>query len=157
MNAIDFYEEQKIDTKWLILACAVLFLPPIILAFTVKGGISISILIAVPVAILLFLLKLKTQINKDGISIQFLPIIITPKKINWEDIQTAVIRNYKPIWEYGGWGLRVSFKHGTAYTVKGQTGLQLTLKNGKQILIGTQRPDELQSSINKYLNPLPSA
>ncbi len=151
MNNLDFYEEQKIDTKWLLLILGILFLPPIILAFTVKGGISISILIALPIAILLFFLKLKTQVNNEGITMQFIPIIITPKKISWEEIQTAVIRNYKPIWEYGGWGLRVSFKHGTAYTVKGKTGLQLTLKNGKQILIGTQKPDELQSAINKYL------
>lgn len=153
MNTMDFYEEQKIDTKWLLIAVAVLFLPPVIFALTVKGGISISILIALPIAILLFLIKLKTQVNKDGITLQFIPIIITPKKINWEEIQTAVIRNYKPIWEYGGWGLRVSFKHGIAYTVKGKTGLQLNLKNGKQILIGTQKPDELQSAINKHLKP----
>ena len=37
--------------------------------------------------------------------------------------------------EWGGQGL--------SYTVSGTTGLQLHLKNGNKILIGTQRGDEL--------------
>jgi hypothetical protein len=64
-------------------------------------------------------------------------------EISWNDVLTIEVRKYKPIREYGGWGYRFSFKNGKAYNISGNMGLQIVLKNGDKILIGTQKPDEL--------------
>ena len=60
--------------------------------------------------------------------------------------------NYNPISEYGGWGIKGGFSKqtGKAYTTKGTTGLQLTLKNGKKILIGTQKKEEIKRVLETY-------
>ncbi len=50
---------------------------------------------------------------------------------------------YSPITEYGGWGIRWSPHRGWAYNVGGSKGVQLGRANGKRILIGSQRADEL--------------
>jgi hypothetical protein len=70
----------------------------------------------------------------------------------WEQVKRAYIRQYNPIKEYGGWGLKWSSTN-AAYNIMGNVGLQLVLQNGKKILIGTQKPEELRSfliSIDRY-------
>jgi hypothetical protein len=57
-------------------------------------------------------------------------------------------RTYRPILEYGGWGIRYSpFGKGWAYNISGNQGVQLELMNGKRILIGSQRAEELARTI----------
>ncbi len=47
-------------------------------------------------------------------------------------------------------GIRYGPK-GTAYNVSGKIGLQLELKNGKKILIGTRKPEEIENLLH-HLN-----
>ena len=93
----------------------------------------------------LFWIKLKTEICAEGVSIQFLPVHIKPKKIEWSEIESFQLREYRPLAEYGGWGVRrgLSGKN-IAYNISGNTGLQLVLKNGKKILVGTNKPVEME-------------
>jgi hypothetical protein len=53
---------------------------------------------------------------------------------------------YRPIIDYGGWGVRFGRK-GMAYNVSGNIGLLISRKNGKTILIGTQKPDEMKEKL----------
>ena len=73
------------------------------------------------------------------------------RTIDWEDIAEAYVRKYNPLGEYGGWGYRLSPKHGTAYNVMGDQGLQLVLKNGRRILIGTQKAMDLIEVLDRRL------
>ncbi|MHC4187375.1 MAG: hypothetical protein ACYSRQ_04200 [Planctomycetota bacterium] len=66
-----------------------------------------------------------------------------------EDLKECYIRTYRPIKEYGGWGIRYGFgESGKAYNVKGNQGLQLVFENGKRLLIGTQKPKRLLEAVN---------
>jgi hypothetical protein len=52
--------------------------------------------------------------------------------------------------EYGGWGIKYGLVGaGKAYSVSGMQGLQLYLKDGSRLLIGTQKSQEIQEIINK--------
>jgi len=54
------------------------------------------------------------------------------------------LRGYSPISEYGGWGMRYSLSgKGRALNVSGRTGVQLVFKDGKKLLIGTQKADDI--------------
>ena len=109
-----------------------------------------ELLIPILIFLLFRLFKLETKINSEGISYRFYPIQIGYRLIDWEDIHKASIRKYKPIKEYGGWGIRVGlFGKGQAVTIKGNIGLQLELKNGHRLLIGTQKPEEIKRAFQK--------
>ena len=98
-------------------------------------------------------LKLKTRIDEKGIYYQFYPIHLSYRIILWNEISSCYVRKYNAIFEYGGWGFKNSLrikKSGKSYTVKGKIGLQLALKNGKKILIGTQKKEEIQRVIENY-------
>jgi hypothetical protein len=103
-------------------------------------GLGIAFVVTVGVGLLFYHMKLITQINNAKIHIRFTPFV--NKTIHWTEVNRAFITTYKPIMEYGGWGIRRRTGK-TAYSVSGKQGLQLVLKNGKMILIGTQKSDEI--------------
>ncbi|PSR56463.1 hypothetical protein AHMF7605_24680 [Adhaeribacter arboris] len=88
--------------------------------------------------------RLDTQIKEDGIYVRFFPFHLSFRYYDWNKIAKSYVREYKPIREFGGWGLRSgSFGKGSALNVSGNQGLQLEFTDGNKLLIGTNRPDEL--------------
>jgi len=87
-----------------------------------------------------------TRVRKEGIEVMCLPLTFLRKRIAWEEIERIYARTYSPISEYGGWGIRYG-QAGTAYNIRGNQGIQLELKNGKRLLIGTQQPQEFLEAV----------
>ncbi|MBT8285630.1 MAG: hypothetical protein HKO75_09675 [Flavobacteriaceae bacterium] len=84
-------------------------------------------------------LKMRTIITRDHLYIKFKPL--ANKRIRWKDVASAEIVKYSPMI---GYGMRFSPLYGTVYNVKGRKGLALKLKNGKKLMIGTQRYREIE-------------
>lgn len=82
-------------------------------------------------------LHLETQVTSSGIRVRFFPFHLRPRSWSWEEITDVERRTYSPMLEYGGWGIRMGVR-GWAYNVRGNDGIQLTLRSGRRILIGTQ-------------------
>lgn len=95
----------------------------------------------------------ETEIRKDGLYYKFFPFQFRFRHISWADVKTMELRQYRSLSEYLGWGIRIG-PSGRAYNVKGNNGLQLVLKNGRRILFGTQRPEELQQAIENVITRL---
>jgi len=115
-----------------------------------NAGLLIATLLMLVLTILFITCKLDMQIKKDGIYIKFFPFHLSFKKFTWNQLTKVFVREYNPIGEYGGWGLRLGlFGKGKAFTVSGNKGLQLEFLNNKKLLIGTNKPDQLEEVLNK--------
>lgn len=114
--------------------------------------ILVVFLTVFPIIAILSFLNLQTRIDERGVHYRFFPFQMTERKIEWKELNQCYTRTYKPIKEYGGWGYRVSFGKGKAYNVKGNQGIQLETKDGKKLLLGTQKPEEAQKTIDRYFN-----
>jgi hypothetical protein len=95
---------------------------------------------------LFFFGRLVTEVRDDGIYICFFPFHWSFRKIAFTEVKQYEVRTYRPIREYGGWGIRYGCK-GKAYNVSGDRGVQIELLNGKRLLIGSQRAEELWRAI----------
>lgn len=154
-----FHETQRFDQLWLrILLLAVLLIPlvPFAIDWTENGisndhvWIQFGVLfITFLVVWVLFSLKLETTIDSKGVHYRFFPLIYKWKTIPWKDISKCYVTTYSPIKDYGGWGFRISHK-GKAYNIKGDKGIQLEMKSGKNILFGTQKENEAKNVIATY-------
>ncbi len=102
--------------------------------FVVGGGSTL----------LLYKMKLVTKVDSNCLHILFSPL--RRRDIPLSDIAHWEARTYRPIREYGGWGIRVG-RRGWAYNVSGNRGVELELTNGKKLLIGSQRAEELCAAI----------
>jgi hypothetical protein len=161
VETIRFEEEQSFRQPWIwalmigmfaILVFAfgmVLFQPPT----PAKGGtlsaiigLSVGVVVYVGVAALMYSLTLRVQLDGDTLRVRFRPL--ASRDIPLGEIARWEARTYRPLLEYGGWGIRCGWK-GMAYNVSGNRGVQLELTNGKRILIGSQRADELADAITQ--------
>lgn len=148
-----FSEKQKFRQWWLWVILIGVLLVPVVLTLVNKPAqadlfIEIMIgLIAPAVIVLLFVfMELRTQVNEQGIFYRFFPIHFQVLIINWDEVKKAYVRKYSPLADFGGWGIRLGLGgKGKAYNVDGNMGLQIELKTGKKILIGTQKPEEMQA------------
>jgi len=95
----------------------------------------------------LLMLRLETEVRGDGLYVRFFPFHRGYKRFTRGDLQDYYACQYRPIREYGGWGIRYGAK-GKAYNVSGNKGVQLVLGSGKRLLIGSQRAQELAEAID---------
>lgn len=115
---------------------------------------SVIVNLSVPLVIILliaFIPFLETEYDSTGITYRFYPFHLKKRTILWSDVSAAYVRQYKPIAEYGGWGLRgLLGRNGRAYNVSGNIGLELELKNGEKILFGTRKKEALEKVIMQF-------
>ena len=162
-NDILFFEKQRFSQWWIWLILlaingifATAFYVQVINGQTFgdkpmsNNEIVIVGSLIVSITVLFRYFSLETIIKEDGIYVRFFPIQIAYKKYTWDKIQKVFVRQYNPITEYGGWGLRYGiFSAGKALNVSGNMGLQIIFNNNSKLLIGTQKPSELKTCINK--------
>ena len=97
---------------------------------------------------LVWIVRLDTRIDKNAITVRMFPFHLKFRIYEWKMIKNSEVRKYNPILEYGGWGLRGFIKN-RALNVSGNMGLQLVFTNGKKLLIGTKKPDEIREVLYK--------
>lgn len=149
-----YEEKQKIDTIWPLGLMALVSVTNYVIYFHLdQTDISFfygSIISTAFVSSLLFIMRLQTKINEKAINYRLFPLHFKWQTILWSDVEKSEIRTFKPIREYGGWGIRNSLAYGKAYIINGDIGLQLYLKNGKKVLIGTKQEEKLQTFIMSF-------
>jgi hypothetical protein len=116
-------------------------------ALAIVGGMStLSIL---GVFYLFYKMKLITEVRSSGLVVRFFPFV--KKTISYHTIRSCRAREYRPVKEYGGWGIRFS-RRGRAYNVSGNQGVQLEIEGEKPLLVGSQQADRLAQAINDKIN-----
>jgi hypothetical protein len=90
-------------------------------------------------------LELVTKVGDDVLEIRFAGLFVR-RVIPLAEIEHFEARTYRPIRDYGGWGVRRGAA-GMAYTVSGNRGVELRLADGKSLLVGSQRPEELVQAV----------
>ena len=169
MDNVEFYEIQRFRNPWIKYSVAGLTVG--FMAYYIPGAIKQLIygepwgnkpvsdvtLIAVGVIVLGFMfalcyfffsLKLVTVVNSEGIWVKLFPI--TKQVIAFDDIVQCQPATYNAMQEFGGWGAKYG-KRGKALTIYGNEGVELTLKSGEVLLIGSQRSADLYDAISSHL------
>ena len=147
-----FEESQRFNQWWLWLILLGSWGSMIYGLFTDKPesplAYIVPVLIMVGLPIFFLQMRLITRITDEGIYVRFIPFHFKEQFYTWDSLESAQVRTYSPLREYGGWGIKYGFNgQGKVYNVSGNQGLQLVFKSGDKLLIGTQRPDEIQAAI----------
>lgn len=124
-------------------------------AFFIDSGFLVVIILFLIVLTLVVVLNsishLRTIIKKDFISVSYYPFKRKWEKIGVSEIFSYKIRKYSPYREYAGYGVKDHRKRGHAYIISGNTGLQLYLKDGRKVLIGTQKTQAIAYAMRKLM------
>jgi hypothetical protein len=157
-----FEENQPMPRAWTLLT----IIPGLLLVLAALGAgssgapVSVVALLGAAAATLLtgFWLRrlaLVTVVDEGTITLQYRGLWKT-RSIPISTVRDARPRTYRPIRDYGGWGIKFGPK-GWAYSVSGRQGVQLVLTEKRPLLIGSKRPDELAEAItsSEAYNPSP--
>ena len=158
-----FYEKQQLYLPWLWLILALvngLFIYAIVQQ-TLTGipfgdkpmptiGLIIIEVIFLAITIMLITAKLHTKITATGILVKFSPFHYGYKYFQWKQISKCYVRNFSPIGDFGGWGIRYGIMgKGKGYIVSGNVGLQLEMNGKKTLLISTKQPEQINALITQ--------
>lgn len=91
-------------------------------------------------------LRMVVEVRPTEIIVLYRPFV--HRHIPFRDIAYVEPRVFRPLGEFGGWGIR-GWGGRIAYNVSGNTGVELTLADGRRVLIGSQRATELAGAIYK--------
>lgn len=147
-----FEESQRFNQWWLWTFLIGLQLTTIVLFATgviydsddPVPGIVLLLLPDIPITMFI-LFRLDTRISEIGVHFYFVPFV--SKTYTWEEIESCEVLDYGFV---GGWGIRLWTRFGTVYNIKGSKGVFIKLKDGKQFLIGTQKPQEVEQAIANF-------
>lgn len=167
MSRLRFEEEQRFRQWWLVLlvifVVAVTVIPfgrgmvqqlstgvpwgdePLSNGALLAVG-SVAIGLPLFVAWLMWASRLTTMVGDVTLEVGLWPIHRKPKKIDLLRVAKVEAVTYRPLRDYGGWGVRKGRK-GWAYCVSGNRGALVTYTGGDTLLIGSQRADELAEAI----------
>jgi len=151
-----FSEEQRFRQTWILILIALVagiawysFIRQIVFGepFGTNPAPDIVVLVIFAVFGIIFpvwfaVMRLETQVTQDALRFRMYPLHLSWREHPLETIADADAVVYRPIREYGGWGIRFGTK-GMAYNVSGNEGVQVTLRSGKSFLLGSRRAAEL--------------
>ena len=113
------------------------------LSGTVTGLIWPALLLGLPGS----LFCQKTTVTETHLTVTFGALLpLYRQQIALKKIASAEAITYSPLADYGGWGIRGWGKN-TALNARGIRGVQVALRDGRRILIGSQRPEELAEAL----------
>ncbi|MDD1771994.1 MAG: DUF6141 family protein [Methanomassiliicoccales archaeon] len=163
-QSVRYYEVQRTRPWWLVL---IILLPTVITwlgalqqlvlgeplgSDPVSDTVMVAMVLTIGIVLPLLLLNIHlTVIVTDRISIRFFPFMPRPRIVRPEQIKRSQATRYDPLLDYGGWGIR-GWSMDRAYNVKGDSAVRLWLSDGRTILIGSQRPEELNTAIEAMLS-----
>ena len=146
MNYI-FEEDQRFSQWWIWMLLAIFPILSIVLFFLDEANIY-YVLGCLMLPLFFYALQLRVKINEEGLHYQFFPFHLKFYSIRIEEIEKIEALEYKPLAEYGGWGIRYGFK-GKAYNVSGNLGVKIHLTNGRSILFGSEKHKELEKALKQ--------
>jgi hypothetical protein len=140
-----FHEEQRFRQWWIWALLLIVALPILVLAATGEPALLLGALIVIAVSALIALARLVVDVDRDAITVAF-HFLWPTRRIPISTVRRAQATKYRALLDYGGYGVRFGLR-GWAFNVSGDEGVVVETNDGSSLLIGSQRPEELESAI----------
>ena len=104
-------------------------------------------------ALVVGILRMTTEVTPTDVRVWFGWIPIYRRAVALGSIQRLEVVTYRPIADYGGWGIRSGRDGERVLSARGNRGVRLELTDGTRLLIGSQRPEALAIALERAMRP----
>ncbi len=87
------------------------------------------------------------EVRPDELFVEYRPL--RTRRVAYGEIVSVAARTYRPIRDYGGWGIKGWSAQHIAYNVRGNSGVLLTFRDGRTLMLGSQDAEGLLDAIEK--------
>lgn len=166
--AVVYREEQNFDWR----VYALVFLAEVLVTLTLSWfyrnghdpttvggptGLAFSLAalagLASPVLVVVGLLRMTTEVTPTDVRVWFGWIPTYRRLVPVGSVVRIEVVSYRPLADYGGWGIRSGRDGERVLNARGNRGVRLELADGTRLLIGSQRPEALAVAIEGTLRP----
>jgi hypothetical protein len=148
-RGILYHEEQPLRQQPLVVVILSVVAVVVLASLSIAGGsiwgAIIALITLALVSALVFAARLETTVDGESITVAF-HFLWPTKRIPIGQVRKAEAIKYRPLLDYGGYGVRLGFR-GWAYNVSGDEGVLVEAKDGSRVMIGSRRPKELEAAI----------
>jgi hypothetical protein len=152
-----FREEQYFDWRVYTLIALVGLLTGLGLVrgrvWSPEVALGLVIGLALLMFVIVFLLHMTTEVGPTDLRVWFGWAPTFPRIVPIDTIRRIEVVTYRPIADYGFWGIRVGRDGEKAFIARGNRGVRIELNDGTRLLIGSQRPEVLASVLDRALRP----
>lgn len=128
--------------------------PPMVLG---RWGLEIPVVLlvglSVPSVLLVGVLRMTTEVTPTDVRVWFGWVPTYRRYVPLTSIERIEVVVYRPIADYGFWGVRFSRDGEQVLSARGNRGVRLFLHDGTRVLIGSQRPEALAIAVEKAIRP----
>jgi hypothetical protein len=91
--------------------------------------------------------QLHVQVKRSELVVGFGYVPFIRKRIPFAEISSIEPVEYRPIREFGGWGIRFGRNGKRAWTIRGNRAVRLELRDGRIFYVGSEKPERLAERI----------
>jgi hypothetical protein len=120
-----------------------------------SGEVALGLMIGLAflMFMVVFVLHMTTEVAATGLCVCFGWAPTYPRIVSIDTIRSVEVVNYRPIADYGFWGVRAGRDGEKAFIARGTRGVRIELIDGTKLLVGSQRPEVLASVLDGALRP----
>jgi hypothetical protein len=152
-----FREEQYFDWRVYTLIASVELLTALGLlhrnTWSTELLLGLAIGTAFFTALAVFVLRMTTEVTPTDVRIWFGGVPIYRRVVPLGGIRRIEPTTFRPIADYGFWGVRSGRDGERALIARGTRGVRLELADGSLLLIGSQRTEELAQALQSTMTP----
>jgi hypothetical protein len=152
-----FREEQYFDWRVYALIASLEVLTGLGLlqqkAWSIELLMGLVVGIVLVMFLVLFLLHMTTEVTPTDVRVWFGWVPVYRRVVPLGDVRRVEIVTFRPIADYGFWGIRYGRDGERALIARGNRGVRLELADGSFLVIGSQRPEELATTLENALRP----
>ena len=117
---------------------------------TTATALTLGAVVLFPLLMTLCFLRFDVEARADHLFIAFGPLHLVRKRVRYGDMESVEAVTYRPIREFGGWGIRPTGRK-TAWAIRGNQAVRVVLRSGKQVYVGSRFPRRLAGRIEPRL------
>lgn len=101
------------------------------------------------VFVLISSLRLKVRVDEKGIAYRYFPFHTSMRLISWKDIQDCKVIKVNALMDFGGIGLRYTFKK-TGYIINSKFGIEIKKWDNTIAVISVSRKAEAEAALQQF-------
>jgi hypothetical protein len=124
---------------------------PGLLEFPLISVVGLSL----PLVLVIGVLRMTTEVTPTRVRVWFGWLPTYRHEVVLSDVLRVEVVRYRPLADYGFWGVRRGKDGERVLNARGNRGVRLYLADESKLLIGSQRPEELALYLEKTIRPVP--
>jgi hypothetical protein len=145
-----YQEVQRFSPGLMALVAAFILLTALFVTFSAPqpDRIVTFCLASAPIfliALFYSMVQLRTEVRNGSLAVRLAPF--GGMSIPVKDIRSTEVVEYKPLRDFGGWGVRYG-SGGKMYSARGNHAVKLEVESKGTVYIGSENPRELAAALN---------